>query len=127
MNNKKDIENREDIEKLISVFYSKMLDDVILGYIFTDVAKVNLEEHLPIICDFWENILFNKPTYKRRSEVIGVHLELNKKIQLKKGHFRRWLYLFHSTINELYDGTISSKAKKRADSIALLMQKKLSL
>ena len=124
---KKDIENREDIEELISAFYSKMLDDMILGYIFTDVAKVNLEEHLPVICDFWENILFNKPTYKRRSEVIGVHLKLNNMIKLKKGHFTRWLYLFKSTVDEMYDGTVASKAKNRADSIALLMQKKLSL
>ena len=122
-----DIKSRNDIEKLIAAFYEKMLDDMVLGYIFTDISKVNLEVHLPVICDFWENILFNKPTYKRRTEVIGVHLELNKKIQLKKGHFRRWLYLFHSTIDDLYDGTLATKAKKRADSIALIMQKKLSL
>ena len=124
---KKDIGNRNDIEKLISEFYKKMLDDMVLGYIFTDVAKVNLEEHLPVICDFWENILFNKPAYKRRSEVIEVHLRLNSRIKLKKGHFTRWLYLFKSTLDELYDGTVASKAKKRADSIAILMQKKLSL
>lgn len=122
-----DIENRKDIEKLISAFYDRMLDDMILGYIFKDIAKVDLEEHIPIICDFWENVLFNKPVYNRGAEVIGVHLELNKKIQLKKGHFRRWLYLFHTTLDELYEGTIASKAKERADSIALLMQKKLSL
>lgn len=122
-----DIQSRNDIEKLISAFYEKMLDDMVLGYIFTDIAKVNLEEHLQVICDFWENILFNKPTYKRRSEVIGVHLKLNNMIKLKKGHFTRWLYLFKSTVDEMYDGTVASKAKKRADSIALLMQKKLSL
>lgn len=121
-----DIDNREDIERLISAFYDKMLDDIVLGFIFTDIAKVNLEKHLPIICDFWENVLFNKPVYTRGPEVIGVHIELDKKIRLKKGHFTRWLYLFHTTVDELFEGIISDRAKKRATSIAQLMQKKLT-
>lgn len=124
---KKDIESREDIERLISVFYDRMLKDMILGYIFTDIARVDLEEHIPVICDFWENVLFNKPVYKRGSEVIDVHIKLNRKIQLKKGHFRRWLYLFKSTLDELFEGLVSTRAKNRADSIALLMQKRLSI
>lgn len=127
MSKKKDIENREDIEKLISAFYEKMLADSILGFIFTDIAKVNLDHHLPVICDFWENVLFNKPVYKRGSEVVDVHLDLNKKIWLKRGHFRRWLYLFCSTVDDLYDGATADRAKERAASIAQIIQKRLSL
>ena len=126
MNKLKDIENREDIEILIAKFYEKMLDDIIIGFIFTDIAKVNLDDHLPIICDFWETVLFNKAKYKRGPEVIKVHQELNKKISLKSGHFRRWLYLFHTTVDELYEGECAYRAKERASTIGESMQKRLS-
>jgi hemoglobin len=121
----KDIETRTDIEILINRFYEKMLKDTIIGFIFTDIAKIDLDEHLTIICDFWETILFTKPVYKRGPEVMKIHHELNKKIHLKKGHFTRWLYLFGSTVDELYSGENAEKAKEKADSIAKLMQKRL--
>ncbi len=121
----KDIETRADIELLISKFYEKMLKDQVIGFIFTDIAKIDLDEHLSIICDFWETILFTRPVYKRGPEVMKVHHELNKKIPLKKGHFTRWLYLFSTTIDELYTGERAEKAKERADSIAKQMQKRL--
>jgi len=120
-----DIETRADLEELISRFYEKMLKDPIIGFIFTDIAKIDLEEHLSIICDFWETILFTRPVYKRGPEVMNVHHELNKKIPLRKGHFTRWLYLFSTTIDELFEGERAEKAKERADSIATLMQKRL--
>ncbi|MGH7885799.1 MAG: group III truncated hemoglobin [Thermodesulfobacteriota bacterium] len=122
----RDIENREDIENLVKSFYKKMLADTILGFIFTDIAKVDLEEHLPVICDFWETIIFSTPKYKKGAEVINVHINLNKKIKLKKGHFVRWLYLFHSTVDELFAGSNANRAKEKAHSIAESMQKKLN-
>ena len=33
-----------------------MVDEVI-GYLFTDVARLDLEEHLPQIGNFWEQVL----------------------------------------------------------------------
>lgn len=121
----KDIENREDIEKLIKAFYDKMLADIVLGFIFTDIAKVDLDEHLPVICDFWETVLFSVPKYKRGTEVLKVHEELNKKIKLKKGHFTRWLYLFKTTVDEMYQGEKADLAKLKASQIANSMQIKL--
>ena len=120
-----DIETRKDIEQLINEFYIKMLDDIVIGFIFTDIAKINLDEHRAIICDFWETVLFNRPVYKRGPEVMKVHHELNKKIKLKKGHFTRWLYLFCSTVDELFEGECANRAKDRAHSIAVSMQKRL--
>ena len=38
---KKETENREDIEFLVDVFYEKVKRDPLIGYIFTDVMKVN--------------------------------------------------------------------------------------
>ena len=49
---KKDIANRTDIELLVNKFYDKVTADTTIGYIFTDVAKVNWELHLPRMYDF---------------------------------------------------------------------------
>ncbi len=122
-----DIETREDIELLIDEFYDKMLADIIIGFIFTDIAKINPDEHKPVICDFWETLLFNRAVYKRGGEVMNVHRELNKKIPLKKGHFTRWVFLFRSTVDELFEGKRADFAKERASSIAELMQKRVGL
>lgn len=123
----RDIETRKDIELLVDRFYDRMLGDIIIGFIFTDIAKIDSEEHKPVICDFWETILFNKPVYKRGPEVMNVHKRLNEKIPLKKGHFRRWLFLFTSTVDELFEGDRAKLAKEKADSIAVLMMKRVGL
>ena len=46
------LENREDIKFLVDVFYEKVKQDPLIGYIFTDLMKVNWERHLPRIYDF---------------------------------------------------------------------------
>jgi len=49
---KKDIDNREDIDLLMNVFYGKLLKDDSINYIFTDVIKINIKTHIPVIADF---------------------------------------------------------------------------
>ena len=61
---KTDIRHRKDIEKLVNSFYDKVKTDEVIGYLFTDVAKVNWELHLPKMYDFWENILFFSANYE---------------------------------------------------------------
>jgi len=48
----KDIADINDIQLLVDSFYSIAKVDELIGYIFTDVAKVNWEVHLPIIYIF---------------------------------------------------------------------------
>lgn len=125
MTDLKDIENREDIDRLMWSFYDRMMVDPVIGFIFTHYAKLDLKTHIPIIADFWETILFQKPVYKRGPKVMEVHFDLNKKIQLRKQHFSRWIFLFHKTIDELYCGTKAGLAKERSVSIAKLMQNRI--
>ena len=58
-----DIETRADCERLVRAFYSRALEDPVIGYIFTDVAKLDLEAHVPKIASFWETILLGARTY----------------------------------------------------------------
>jgi hemoglobin len=115
----KDIETREDIDLLMVKFYGRALDDELLGYIFTDVARIDLEKHLPIIGDFWDSMLFGSGKYQKhgRNPMI-IHGELNAKSSLTFRHFRRWLEIFTSTVDEMFAGTRAELIKMRAEAIA---------
>lgn len=119
----KDIENREDLVMLMSKFYSKLLKDDTISYLFTDIAKINLEEHLPIITDFWNLSLFGKGNYK--NNVLQLHLDLNKKSNLTPEHFKTWLATFNLTVDENFSGENSERIKTKALSISTIMQIKL--
>ena len=44
----KDIQAQTDLYLLVDEFYKKLLSDDAINYIFTDVVKIKIEEHLPI-------------------------------------------------------------------------------
>lgn len=120
---KKDLENRKDIELLITTFYDKVKADDTIGYIFNEIAKVNWEKHLPIMFDFWENVLFFTGGYNGNPMI--VHQHLNRVVPLTQQHFKQWEKLFTETVDELFDGTNAILAKQRALSISTVMQVKI--
>ena len=113
---KQDIKNREDIALIVKQFYEKVFADPIIGYIFTDVAEVDLEEHIPLITDFWSSSLFGERSY--RGNAFKAHVDLNDKLPLMPGHFTRWLYLFNQTVDNNFVGDNAELIKLRADMIA---------
>ena len=116
---KKDIETRADINNLLSSFYAKAMVDEVIGYIFTEIAKLDLEHHLPIIGDFWEMLLFGTGGYQKYGRnPMQIHAQLNEETPLRTEHFRRWLELFHATVDELFAGERADMAKLRAGMIA---------
>ena len=116
---KPDITCRADIEKFIDNFYENVKQDKTIGFIFTEVADMNWEKHIPLIVDFWETILLDNPVYKNNA--MEVHYDLNKKLPLKKEHFESWLTLFNQAVDELFTGKTADVAKTRAKSIAAVM------
>jgi len=121
---KKDITNREDIDLLMHRFYKKLLDDNTINYIFTDVVKIDIETHIPVIADFWESILFHRNVY--HNNPMKIHLDIQNKTPLLKHHFDTWLFYFNASIDELFEGDIAIMAKERAFSIATVMQIKIA-
>ena len=121
---KKDIESRSDIEKLINTFYDKVKTDKIIGYFFTDVVNVNWEKHLPVMYDFWEQIVFETNFYK--GNPMQPHLNLNAQSPMKDEHFRQWLLLFTDATDALFAGEKAELIKQRATGIATVMQIKMS-
>lgn len=119
---KTDIKNKEDIKILISAFYVKIKADVSMAYFFEDVARVNWEDHLPKVCNFFENILFSTGNYEGNPMV--THRELNKKSPVTPIHFQRWNLLFDTTVDELFVGSKADELKQRATNIAAAMMHK---
>lgn len=119
----KDLENREDLILLMDKFYQKLLQNKAISYLFTDIAQINMEHHLPVIVDFWNLSLFGKGNYK--NNVLKLHLDLNEKSKLSPQHFKIWLDTFYLTVDENFSGENSEKIKTKALSIANVMQIKL--
>ena len=111
-----DIETREDCERLVRAFYGQALRDPIIGYLFTDVAKLDLEAHVPKIAGFWETVLLGAHSY--RGGAFAPHAALHVKSPLRRGHFERWLWLWHRTVDELFEGPRARLAKAHATRVA---------
>ncbi len=122
---KPDIETPADIDRLVETFYKKYaLDDPIIGFFFTDIARINLGKHLPKISAFWQLQLLGKLGYQ--GQTFAVHKVLHERAALTEDHFHRWLYLFEKTIDELFVGPRADTAKQRAHTIARSMQRALA-
>lgn len=124
LHNMNDITNRADLLHLMRQFYNKLLSDDRIRYIFTDIAQIDLEAHLPHLADFWEQTLLREGSY--RKNVMHIHLELNEKESLRPEHFQIWLEHFDKTVDEHFEGSNSELIKTRALSIATIMQLKIS-
>ncbi len=118
---RKPIETREDIQLLVDSFYHKVRQDTLIGPIFNDVAKVDWEEHLPKLYNFWSDLLLGEDTYRGRP--FPPHMKLN----LVPGHFEQWLRLFTETVDEHFLGLRADEAKSRAFRIARNFMINLSL
>jgi hemoglobin len=117
---KKDISSREDLLLLVSLFYKKLLADDGISYLFTDIAKISLDHHLPVLVDFWDSVLFQSDTYHKNA--LQPHIDLHKKSPLQARHFETWLGYFNETVDELFEGEKAFLAKERALSIATIMK-----
>ena len=118
-----DIETREDIFYLMECFYAKAVSDDLIGYFFTDVAKINLVDHLPVITDFWEMVILGGNNYRKNA--IAVHAHLHQLSAMEEKHFTRWLQLFTGTVDALFSGDHAELAKQRALSVATVMKIKI--
>ena len=119
----KDIENRQDIEKLVDEFYKKVRVDDVIGHFFMDLVEINWDKHMPVMYDFWETTLLGNLKYK--GNPMSKHFDLNKKQLLEPDHFERWLSLWESTIKDHFVGEVAEEAIQRARQIAGLMKYKM--
>lgn len=120
---KPDLDSRAHIGDFVDRFYQRMLADAQLAPIFIDVARIDLDVHLPHIRDYWCKLLLGETAYQRHT--MNIHRQLHRKRELQPEDFQRWLALFTATVDEGFAGEKAERAKRVATSIAQNMERSL--
>ena len=116
----RDIENLNDIKKMVDLFYGKVRKDDLIGPIFNEKIQNHWAEHLTKLYSFWQSLLLGEQTYS------GYPFPPHMQLPIDKEHFDRWLFLFTKTVDELFIGPTANEAKDRAYKIADIFQNKLN-
>ncbi len=122
---KQDIQNREDVIRLVNRFYAQVQGNAILGFIFDDIAKVNWDEHLPKLYAFWASALFNEQSFT--GNPMAKHIALSRQTAMTEVQFNEWLSVFNNTVDELFVGAKANEAKFRAAKIARNMLRNIQV
>lgn len=118
-----DIENRQDIAKLVNSFYETVKTDPVIGHFFTEVVHVHWDEHLPKMYDFWESIVFGSGNFK--GNPMARHFQISQIAPIETTHFNHWLKLWTENADRLFAGQNTEQIKQRAQNIAGLMDYKI--
>jgi len=116
-----DLADRGDVEALVRAFYRRAFADDLLGPVFRG-ARMDLEAHLPVMCDFWQTVLFRAGLYRRNA--LQVHADLHA-AALRREHFARWLALWTATVDDSFAGPKAELAKTQAGRIAYSISRRL--
>jgi hemoglobin len=119
-----DIQTQDDLYLLVDEFYKKLLSDDSISYIFTDVVKIKLEEHLPILVTFWSQAILGTGGYS--NNLTQIHLDVNAKEYLSPELFKIWLDHFFKTVDIHFKGAKAEQIKTQALSIGTIMQIKIA-
>ncbi|HEY0039787.1 MAG TPA: group III truncated hemoglobin [Flavisolibacter sp.] len=118
---KRDIEGKTDIKFFVDQFYGKVRQNDLLAPVFASrILDGNWAEHLERMYDFWNAILFSKTGFQ------GNPMQKHLSLPIEEKHFTQWLALFRETIDESFKGPKAEEAKKRATSIAQIMNFKIA-
>jgi hemoglobin len=119
-----DVQNQDDLYVIVDEFYKKLLADDKISYIFTDVVKIKLEEHLPILVTFWSQAILGTGGYY--NNLTQIHLDINAKSYLSKELFDVWLTHFEAAINQHFEGFNCERMKNMAHNLSTIMQIKIA-
>ncbi len=111
-----DIQNREDLSRLVTRFYAQVRKDELLGTIFNSTIK-DWPHHMDHITDFWERNLFG--TVQFYGNPGRKHMDVDEKQDntIEQKHFDRWLELFYATVDAMFNGEKANEIKYRATNI----------
>ena len=121
---KREIETFEDIQLMVDEFYGKAMISPVIGHFFNEVIELDLVEHMPIMHNFWSDILLGTKLYYGNPMI--KHFALNKKSKMTPAHFQEWIRLWKANIQEHFVGAKAEEAISRAENIAKLMSHKVS-
>lgn len=121
---KSDIADRDDCERLVRAFYERAFEDEQLGPVFVDVARLDLDAHVPRITSFWETVLLGARSYGGGAFV--PHYDLDQQVPLTSELFDQWVLLWTTTVDERFEGPVADDAKRRARLVASAFAQRLA-
>lgn len=116
----KQIENRADIYKLVSEFYTIIRADDLLGPIFNHHIKdEQWPPHIEKLTDFWVTSLFGEACFKGNPTQAHIKVDKNLNHGMQQDHFNHWLKLWAETIDGLFEGHLANRAKEASQRMAM--------
>lgn len=116
---KKDITNITDIKLLVDSFYEKIREDKLLKDIFNNKIGDRWPEHLEKMYRFWQTVLLEEHTYSGSPFVPHAKLPVNLE------HFEKWLLLFNTTVDSLFEGEKAVRVKWQGQRMAEMFHSKI--
>lgn len=117
---KKEIRKIEDIQLLVDTFYATVRKDDLIGPLFEEIIQDKWGQHLEKMYRFWQTVLLDEHTY------YGAPFPPHAQMPIDRAHFDRWISIFHSTIDSLFEGENAEKAKGQGERMASIFQSKIA-
>jgi hemoglobin len=115
MDERHDIVDERDIDRLVRAFYRRVATDDLLGSVF-ELAGVDWSLHIPKLVDFWSWQLLGIPGYEGNPLI--AHRPIHALAPFREVHYERWLALFDETLDEMFTGPTADAARGRAQKMA---------
>ncbi|MEZ5054046.1 MAG: group III truncated hemoglobin [Chitinophagales bacterium] len=115
-----DLQNIEDVKLLVDTFYDTIRKDDLLADIFNKVIQDRWPQHLEKMYRFWQTVLFDEHTY------FGSPFVPHATLPVDKEHFDRWVFLFNTTVDNLFAGTRAERAKWQGERMATMFLYKIN-
>ncbi len=119
-----DIQSQSDLYLLVDKFYKKLLQDKTISYIFTDIVKIKIEEHLPILVTFWSQMILGTGGYT--NNLTDIHLKVDQLEHLTPELFEIWISHFNKSVDENFIGTNATEIKSQVKNLAIILQIKIA-
>lgn len=116
-----DIDSRADVHDLVVEFYREIVFDEVLDPVFSEVAEVDWNEHIPKLVDYWCRILLNTGDYA--GPIMEAHRELHAMDPIRSEHCDRWYGLWVRSVDASWAGPVADRAKSHAASVMAGMAK----
>ncbi len=116
---KNDITTIKDIKLLVNTFYDKIREDQLLKDIFNNKIEDRWPQHLEKMYTFWQTVLLEEHTY------YGSPFLPHAKLPVDLVHFEKWLILFNTTVDDLFEGEKAERAKWQGQRMAEMFHSKI--
>jgi hemoglobin len=119
--------NKENVNKMVKMFYAKVIKDDEIGYFFTEILGDNLQneqwqKHIEILTNFWLSMTGHGQDYK--GNPFMPHMALKG---LNKDKFSRWIEMFHKIVSKVYSEEVAKIFKNKGSMVATNFMRNLEI